>query len=35
MTGRRFPLPWDIEEANSHALAYVYYEQEPGSPRRR
>jgi hypothetical protein len=37
---RRFPPPWDIEEANAacfivkdnsgHALAYVYFEQEPG-----
>ena len=36
---RRFPPPWDIEEANAayfivkdnhgHALAYVYFEQEP------
>ena len=40
MTPRRFPPPWDIEEANAacfivkdnsgHALAYVYFEQEPG-----
>jgi hypothetical protein len=40
MTARRFPPPWDIEEANAacfivkdndgHALAYVYFEQEPG-----
>ena len=38
MTVRRFPPPWDIEEANAacfivkngHALAYVYFEQEPG-----
>ena len=37
---RRFPPPWDIEEANvacfivkdknGHALSYVYFEQEPG-----
>ena len=37
---RRFPPPWDIEEANAscfivkdqngRALAYVYYEEEPG-----
>ena len=37
---RRFPPPWDIEEANAscfivkdnngHALAYVYFEQDPG-----
>jgi hypothetical protein len=37
---RRFPPPWIIEEANDacfivkdnsgHALAYVYFEQEPG-----
>jgi hypothetical protein len=37
---RRFPSPWDIEEANAscfivkdnngRALAYVYFEQEPG-----
>ena len=37
---RRFPPPWDIEEANAacfivkdnngQALAYVYFEQEPG-----
>ena len=41
MTSRRFPPPWDIEEANAscfivkdnngQALAYVYFEQEPGS----
>ena len=40
MTSRRFPPPWDIEEANAscfivkdnkgHALAYVYFEQDPG-----
>jgi hypothetical protein len=40
MTARRFPPPWDIEEANAacfivkdnsgHALAYVYFEQQPG-----
>ena len=39
-SARRFPPPWDIEEANAacfivkdnsgHALAYVYFEQEPG-----
>jgi hypothetical protein len=38
--GRRFPPPWDIEEANAacfivrdnngQALTYVYYENEPG-----
>jgi hypothetical protein len=36
---RRSPPPWDIEDANEawvvrdhngHALAYCYYEQEPG-----
>ena len=36
---RRFPPPWSIEErpacfivsdANGQALAYVYYEEEPG-----
>jgi hypothetical protein len=37
---RRFPLPWDIKEANAAcyivrdnnglALAYVYFEDEPG-----
>ena len=39
MTPRRFPPPWSVEEtdachivrdANGQALAYVYYEQEPG-----
>ena len=40
---RRFPPPWDIEEANAacfivkdnsgRALAYVYFEQEPGGRR--
>ena len=40
MTSRRFPPPWDIEEHNrscfivrdnnGHALAYVYFETEPG-----
>jgi hypothetical protein len=40
MTSRRFPPPWDIEEHNrscfivhdnnSQALAYVYFENEPG-----
>ena len=40
MTSRRFPPPWDIEEANAscfivkdnngQALAYVYYEDKPG-----
>ena len=40
MPTRRFPPPWDIEEANAacfivkdnngHALAYVYFENEPG-----
>ena len=38
--GRRFPPPWDIEEANEtcfivrdhngQALSYVYFESEPG-----
>jgi hypothetical protein len=37
---RRFPPPWSVEETdacfivrdhNGQALAYVYYEQEPGS----
>ena len=28
---RRFPPPWDIQEHNrSQALAYVYFESEPG-----
>jgi hypothetical protein len=40
MAQRRFPPPWTIDEANDacfivkdnsgHALAYVYFEQEPG-----
>ena len=40
MTARRFPRPWDIEEHNrscfivrdnnGQALAYVYFETEPG-----
>jgi len=39
ITSRRFPPPWSAEEteacfivrdANGQALAYVYYEQEPG-----
>jgi hypothetical protein len=39
MTDRRFPPPWDIEDNgscfivrdhNRLALAYTYYEQEPG-----
>ena len=40
MTSRRFPPPWDIEEHNrscfivrdnnGQALAYVYFEAEPG-----
>jgi hypothetical protein len=39
MTPRRFPPPWSVEEhpacfivsdANGQALAYVYYEEEPG-----
>jgi endo-1,4-beta-D-glucanase Y len=40
MTARRFPPPWTIDEANDacfivkdhngHALAYVYFENEPG-----
>ena len=38
--GRRFPPPWTVEDkndacfivrdANGQALAYVYYEEEPG-----
>jgi hypothetical protein len=39
MTPRRFPPPWSVEEtdacfivrdANGQALAYVYFEEEPG-----
>ena len=40
MAARRFPPPWDIEEANAscfivkdnngQALAYVYFESDPG-----
>jgi hypothetical protein len=39
VTSRRFPPPWTVEEraaafavcdANGHALAYVYFEDEPG-----
>jgi hypothetical protein len=39
VTTRRFPPPWSVEEAdacftvrhaNGQALAYVYFEQEPG-----
>jgi len=40
MTSRRFPPPWTVEDhndacfigkvRNGHALAYVYYEEEPG-----
>jgi hypothetical protein len=40
MTTRRFPPPWTLDEANDacfivrdhngHALAYVYFEDEPG-----
>ena len=40
MPARRFPPPWTIEESNGacfivkddggHALAYVYFEEEPG-----
>jgi hypothetical protein len=39
MPQRRFPPPWTVEEtdacfivrdANGHALAYVYFEDEPG-----
>jgi hypothetical protein len=39
MTSRRFPPPWTIKElaecfivrdANGQALAYVYFEEEPG-----
>ena len=38
-SSRRFPPPWTVEEtdacfivrdANGHALAYVYFEDEPG-----
>ena len=41
---RRFPPPWSVEEtnacfivrdANGQALAYVYFEEEPGRPARR
>jgi hypothetical protein len=40
MSSRRFPPPWSVEEtdacyivrdANGHALAYVYFEEEPGA----
>ena len=43
MTARRFPPPWSAEEtdacfivrdANGPALAYVYFEEEPGGARR-
>ena len=40
MPPRRFPPPWSVEEtdacftivrdANGHALAYIYFEEEPG-----
>ena len=39
MTARRFPPPWSVEEQaacfivrdhNGQALAYVYFEEEPG-----
>jgi hypothetical protein len=39
MSGRRFPPPWTVEDRdacfivkdrNGYALAYVYYEEEPG-----
>jgi len=39
MTARRFPAPWKIEETgacfivrdhNGQALAYIYFEDEPG-----
>ena len=39
MSSRRFPPPWSVEEtdacfivrdANGQALAYVYFEEEPG-----
>jgi hypothetical protein len=39
LMSRRFPPPWSVEEtdacfivrdANGHALAYVYFEDEPG-----
>ena len=39
MTARRFPPPWSVDErgaafavcdANGQALAYVYFEEEPG-----
>ena len=43
MPSRRFPPPWDIEEANAscfivkdnngHALAYVYFESDPAVAR--
>jgi hypothetical protein len=41
MPERRFPPPWSVEEtdacfivrdANGQALAYVYFEEEPGTP---
>jgi hypothetical protein len=28
--GRRFPPPWSVEDQGGQALAYVYYEEEPG-----
>jgi hypothetical protein len=42
MPARRFPPPWSVEDtdacfivrdANGHALAYVYFEEEPGPTR--
>jgi hypothetical protein len=42
MAGRRFPPLWSVDElpacfiindANGQALAYVYYEEEPGGER--
>ena len=44
MPSRRFPAPWSVEElaecfivrdANGQALAYVYFEGEPGRRSRR
>ena len=44
MTARRFPPPWTVEEVNDacfivrdhngQALAYVYFEEEPGRQQR-
>jgi hypothetical protein len=30
MPARRFPPPWFVEDHNGQALAYVYFEDEPG-----